>query len=94
MNAASSCSAPAAILSMSARCAGSISPARMMPSASSNSWRAPLKGARSRASALWASMIGPQAVWVDVVDNQAHNIAVHGVNVTALDEFLSNVIPR
>ena len=27
-------------------------------------------------SALWASMIGPQAVWVDLVDNQAHNIDV------------------
>ena len=45
-------------------------------------------------SALWASMIGPQAVWVDLVDNQAHNIDVNGVNVTALDEFLSNLVPR
>ena len=45
-------------------------------------------------SALWAATIGPQAVWVDLVDNQAHNINVNGVNVTALDEFLANLVPR
>ena len=43
---------------------------------------------------VWAAAVGPRAVWVDLVDNQGHNLDVDGLNVTALDEFLSLVVSR
>jgi acetyl esterase/lipase len=45
-------------------------------------------------AAAWAAATEPRSVWVDLVDNQGHNLDVNGVNVTALDEFLSFVVSR
>jgi acetyl esterase/lipase len=45
-------------------------------------------------SAQWSRAIGPSLVWVDLVDNQGHNLDIDGVNVAAVDEFLTMLSQR
>ncbi len=44
--------------------------------------------------AQWSRAIGPSLVWVDLVDNRGHNIDIGGVNVAAIDEFLTMLTQR
>lgn len=42
-------------------------------------------------AAAWTAATTARRVWVDLIDDQGHNIDVAGINVTALDEFLALV---